>query len=140
MTTEHTLPNALRSDAEYLSKWADGRVQIICADLRAAAEILDEREAERANLSPPTTLYPVLDPDHDNLPVLTDDELDDWLDAEVIERMFGFRETIDWIRTWLDTHYPPDVFDGSSGDLGALTIAALREAVKMVPPDGDTDG
>jgi hypothetical protein len=49
-------------------------------------------------------------------------------------------ETFNWlvecVRLMLDTHYPVDVFDGSTGDPGDLFLTSLREALKQLePPD-----
>jgi hypothetical protein len=37
-------------------------------------------------------------------------------------------------RTLLDEYYPADIFDGSSGDAGALYIVALRNALAALDP------
>ena len=72
-------------------------------------------------------------------------ELQERLDALVAERN-GLREALDepiyeWsfstllliARQLLETKYPEEVFNGSSGDPGPVFVAKLREALKSVP-------
>lgn len=41
----------------------------------------------------------------------------------------GFDDLVGILRWILDAHYPPEIFDGSSGDPGPVFIARLREAL-----------
>lgn len=41
----------------------------------------------------------------------------------------GFDDLVGILRWILDAHYPPEIFDGSSGDTGPVFIAQLREAL-----------
>lgn len=41
----------------------------------------------------------------------------------------GFDDLVGILRWILDAHYPPEIFDGSSGDSGPVFIARLREAL-----------
>ena len=43
----------------------------------------------------------------------------------------GFHEFVALCRRWLET-YPPDIFDGSSGDKGPRFVVALRKALKCL--------
>jgi len=44
----------------------------------------------------------------------------------------GWAAFIEMCEQWL-TNYPPDIFDGSSGDPGPLFVVALRKAINDLP-------
>lgn len=53
------------------------------------------------------------------------------LDAVFTEALnaAGFDDLVGILRFILDAHYPPEIFDGSSGDPGPVFIARLRQAL-----------
>ncbi len=54
------------------------------------------------------------------------------LEAELAElREPSWKTYITITEQWL-THYPPDIFDGSSGDPGPLFVVAIRKAVNTL--------
>ena len=57
-------------------------------------------------------------------------QLNDILQAKIdaLQGNMGFDNFISVAETWLE-NYPPDIFDGSSGDKGPLFVVALREAL-----------
>jgi hypothetical protein len=54
--------------------------------------------------------------------------------AELVEaqqRIAELEEAASPALGWIDEIYPPSVFDGSSGDSGAVEIVAIREALRQ---------
>lgn len=59
----------------------------------------------------------------------------DWISklVEEVERekeIKGFYQFISFIMNYLDENYPKDIFNGSSGDSGAVLIAKIRKAIE----------
>lgn len=49
-----------------------------------------------------------------------------------IEEDYGFWDLVSIARTILNTKYPADVFDWSSGDMGPVFVTKLREAIQLL--------
>lgn len=52
----------------------------------------------------------------------------------IIDEM-GFYDLVRVARRLLEMAYPLDLFDGSSGDSGAVFTAKLHEALNVLPPN-----
>lgn len=53
-----------------------------------------------------------------------------WTEAAIVKAVEGYAELLaaceNILETWWNRHYPPDIFDGSSGDEGALEVVRIR--------------